>query len=66
MDLATGRKTCSVEEAARMLGIARNSAYAAVRDGSIPSLRLGRRVVIPLGPLNRLLGGGEDQPKDAA
>lgn len=65
MELAPDRKTCSVEEAARMLGIGRNSAYAAIRDGSIPSLRLGRRVVVPLARLNRLIDG-EDAPKDAA
>ena len=41
------RLTISVEDAAAMLGISRALAYVLVRRGDIPSLRLGRRVVIP-------------------
>ena len=41
------RLTISVEDAAAMLGISRAFAYDLVRRGQIPSLRLGRRVVIP-------------------
>jgi excisionase family DNA binding protein len=32
---------------ARILGIARNGAYAALRNGKIPHIRIGRRFVIP-------------------
>jgi excisionase family DNA binding protein len=39
--------TMSVTEAARMLGISRTTAYEAVRDGSLRSIRLRRRIVIP-------------------
>jgi excisionase family DNA binding protein len=37
------------------------SAYAAVREGTIPSLRIGRRVLVPRIALDRLLmqAGGE-------
>lgn len=45
----------SVDEAARMLGISRNSAYDAVHAGEIPSIRIGRRIVVPRAPLRRML-----------
>jgi len=41
------RLTLSVEEAAVMLGISRALAYNLVRRGELPSLQLGRRVVVP-------------------
>ena len=34
-------------ELARILGIARNGVYAALRNGKIPHIRIGRRFVIP-------------------
>lgn len=37
----------TVEEAAEVLRIGRNSAYAAVADGAIPSVRIGRTIRIP-------------------
>lgn len=38
----------SVEEAARRLGIGQRNCYRAVADGRLPSLRFGRRLVIPV------------------
>ncbi len=49
------RRTFTVEEAARSLGISRALAYDLVRRGEIPSLRLGRRIVIPRRVLDDLL-----------
>lgn len=49
------RATVTVEEAARLLGIGRNSAFAAVQRGEIPALRIGRRVLVPRAALERLL-----------
>ncbi len=40
------RRTYSVEEAARILGISRTTAYECVHRGEIPARRFGRRVVI--------------------
>jgi excisionase family DNA binding protein len=51
----TEKLTITVAEVARLLGISRMSAYAAVRGGLIPSLRLGRRVLVPRIALERLL-----------
>jgi excisionase family DNA binding protein len=48
--------TLTVKEAAEVMGIGRNAAYAGVRNGVIPSIRFGRRVVIPTAKLLELLG----------
>jgi excisionase family DNA binding protein len=37
----------SVREAAGLLGISKDLAYELVRTGEIPSIRFGRRVVVP-------------------
>lgn len=47
--------TLSVEEAARILGLGRASGYEAVRRGDIPSIRIGRRLLVPTAALRRLL-----------
>jgi excisionase family DNA binding protein len=51
-----GRATYTVEEAGHVLGISRAAAYEAVQRGEIPSLRLGRRIVVPRRPLDRMVG----------
>ena len=53
--------TVTVEEAAARLGIGRSLAYALVRAGDfpVPVIRAGKRVVVPLRPLERLLDGEE-------
>lgn len=53
--IAIERDTLTVEEAARVLGIGRNAAYDGVRDGAIPSIRIGKRIVVPRVALARLL-----------
>ena len=50
--------TLTVAETAKVLGISRNLAYQLVRQGDIPSLRLGRRIVVPRAALERLLDEG--------
>ena len=49
------RMTATVEEAAQPLGIGRTLAYQLVHDGRLPSIRLGRRVLIPRTEIQRLL-----------
>lgn len=46
----------SVDDAARALGIHRNSAYKAVKNGDIPSVRVGSRYVVPTAALRKMLG----------
>jgi excisionase family DNA binding protein len=47
----------SVREAAALLGISKDLAYELVARGELPSLRLGRRVVVPTRPLLALVDG---------
>jgi excisionase family DNA binding protein len=51
-----GRSTCSVVEAAAALGIGRSTAYAAAHDGSLPTVRLSHRVLVPTAKLLAMLG----------
>lgn len=49
--------TMTVGEAAAALGISRGLAYQAARDGSIPTIRIGKRLLIPRRALEKLLEG---------
>ncbi len=62
--MTDGRQTLTVEEAAEVLGIGRNSAYEAIRRGEIPALRLGRRLVVPRRALERLLWDNDSGTPD--
>ena len=53
--LVGGRLTLSVPEAAELLGISRALGYELVARGELPSLRLGRRVVVPVARLAELV-----------
>ena len=53
---APGRMTLTVEEAAQLLGIGRQSAYAAARTGELPTIKLGRRLLVPRRQLDAMLG----------
>ncbi len=44
-----------MEEAGRLLGIGRNSAYEAASKGEIPTIRIGRRLLVPLVAFERML-----------
>ena len=46
-----------VEDLAARLGIGRNQAYEAARRGDLPTIRIGRRVLVPKAALDRLLRG---------
>ena len=51
------RKTVTVEEAARRLGIGRTLAYTLAAEGRLPgAIRLGRRYVVALPRLDEALG----------
>lgn len=49
------RLAFSVEEARKLLGLGRGSMYEAVRIGQIPSIRIGRRILIPRVAIEQLL-----------
>ncbi|SJM33125.1 helix-turn-helix domain-containing protein [Mesorhizobium delmotii] len=51
------RRTVTVEEAGQLLGIGRNQAYEGVRRGQIPSIKIGKRLLVPKAALEKLLSG---------
>jgi len=51
------RQTYHLQEAAKILGIGRNQAYEAAKRGEIPSIKVGKRVLVPRAALERLLRG---------
>ena len=55
MDTEHERLIFSVREVAKLLGLSKASTYEAVRIGSIPSLKVGRRILIPKVALQDLL-----------
>lgn len=48
--------TLSVGEAAELLGLSRGLVYRAVAEGSLPSIKVGRRIIIPRTRLMEILG----------
>jgi len=51
------RQAIKLDEVARRLGVSRNSAYAAARRGQIPTIRIGRLLLVPIAALDRMLEG---------
>ena len=51
------RLTLTIKQAAETLGISRGSAYEAARRGEIPTIRIGRRLIVPRAALERMLEG---------
>lgn len=49
--------TATPKEAFAALGLGRNSGYEAIKRKEIPSLRIGRRILIPRAWLERVRNG---------
>jgi excisionase family DNA binding protein len=45
----------NVEEAARVLRISRNAAYALIAEDRLPAIRLGKRLIVPRSGIERLI-----------
>jgi excisionase family DNA binding protein len=54
------RLALSIEEASNLLGISRSLGYELAAQGRIPTIRLGRRIVVARAALERLLDGDSD------
>ncbi|MBZ9710495.1 helix-turn-helix domain-containing protein [Mesorhizobium sp. ESP7-2] len=50
------RATITIVEAAHRLGIGRNQAYEAAKRGEIPSIKIGKRLLVPKAALEKMLG----------
>jgi excisionase family DNA binding protein len=57
------RETLSIPEAGKALGIGRSAAYEAARTGQLPSIRIGKRLLVPIVALERLLEQAVTQPE---
>lgn len=51
------KRTYTIPEAAKVLGIGRTAAYEAARTGEIPVIRIGKRILVPSVALERMLAG---------
>jgi len=58
-DMATRpvRRVFSVPESAEILGISRSTAYELVGAGKLRSIRLGRRILVPMRAIEALIEG---------
>lgn len=56
------RATLTVEEAAAILGIGRTLAFELARTGQLPTIRLGRRILVPRVALERMLDNQLPRP----
>jgi excisionase family DNA binding protein len=55
--ITTEKLTVSVNEAAEILGLSRNAAFSACKKGEIPTLRIGKRLLVPKSKLLALING---------
>ena len=60
-EIVVERRTYTVEEAAKLLGISRAAAYAAARTGELPVIPIGGRRLVLKTKLDAMLAG-EKQP----
>jgi len=51
------RRVVTVGEAAAILQISRGAAYQAARTKQLPTIRIGRRLLVPVAALDRMLAG---------
>ena len=56
------RLAISIPETAKLLGLSRNSAYEAAKRGELLTLIVGRRILVPLSALKKLLVEAGHQP----
>ena len=58
---ASTRATLTVAEVAELLEVDVRTVSRAARDGQLPSIEVGRRILIPREPLLALLTGGQPE-----
>ncbi len=62
------KKVLTIMEAAEELGISKGSAYEAARTGAIPTIRIGKRLIVPRVAFDKMLeqaGAVEGRLSDA-
>lgn len=61
LDEARKRLTISVPEAGELLGVGKDAAYRAAERGEIPTLKIGRRLVVPVAKLLAMVGESDQR-----
>ena len=56
----------TVEEAGALLDLSRSSSYEAARRGDLPTIRIGRRLLVPRRALEKMLEGAGPQDDGTA
>jgi excisionase family DNA binding protein len=52
-----GQKLCyTIPEAAQLLGFSRNFGYQLAREGELPIVRFGKRMLVPKAAFHKMLG----------
>jgi excisionase family DNA binding protein len=51
------KRVLTVPEAGRQLGLSRGASYEAAKRGELPTLRIGRRLLVPKPAFDRMLNG---------
>ena len=64
MESKTERLTLNVTEVAAHLGLSRNATYLAIKNGQIPSVKIGKRLLIPKIQFEKILNGTEGAKRD--
>lgn len=62
MQESTTRATLNLSEVATLLGVSKSSAHRWAADGTLPTVRLGRRVLVPRAAIEKLLDPTPGEP----
>lgn len=58
--------TYDVETAGKKLGLSRPLAYRAAKNGELPIIKIGRRLLVPKAALEKMLANAGSQPVTTA
>lgn len=56
-EVAPKRLTLKPEEVGPLIGVGRNGVYALINSGRLRSIRLGRKILVPLSAIDDFLSG---------
>ena len=56
------KRAISINEAAETLGIGVSKAYEAANSGELPTIRIGKRILVPLVALEKMLAKVKSEP----
>ena len=56
LDQLLAQPTLTVADALKVIPISRNGIYEAIRRGEIQTIKIGKKILVPTGPLKRQLG----------